>query len=70
MGIKFENGGAGKWDELMVGWKWPHQGFTIGYDLIEPNPEPKPNEILYCSFLLYLGPVSIIFNWGNHDWNE
>ncbi len=70
MGIKFENGGAGKWDELMVGWKWPHQGFTIGYDLIEPNPEPKPNETLYCSFLLYLGPVSIIFNWGNHDWNE
>ena len=70
MGVKFENGGAGKWSELIVGWKWPHQGFTIGYDLIEPNSEPEPNETLYCSFLLYLGPISIIFNWGNHNWNE
>jgi len=71
MGVKFEYDNEDtKWWEVVLGWKWPHQGFTIGYDLLEPNPEPELNETLYCSFLLYLGPISIIFNWGNHKWNE
>jgi hypothetical protein len=56
-----------KWWEISLAWKWPHEGFTVGYDLIEPIEE---DEMKYCSFILYLGPVSIIINWGNHSWNE
>ena len=65
-----ENDNNGKWYELVVGWKWPHQGFTIGYDLVEPNEQPERNEMTYFAFLLYLGPISIIYNWGDHNWNE
>ena len=70
MGIKFENGGAGKWNELIVGWKWPHQGFTIGYDFVEPEENHKDNEMVYYTLLVYLGPLSLIYNWGNHKWDE
>jgi len=54
----------------MLGWKWPHQGFTIGYDLVEPNDQPQENEMTYYTCLLYLGCLSIIYNFGNHDWDE
>jgi hypothetical protein len=68
--IRFDSDNNGKWWEFLVAWKWPHQGFTIGYDFVEPNGQPEENEMLYFSFLLYLGPLSLIYNWGNHDWNE
>ena len=70
MGFRFESEQNGKWWELMMGWKWPHQGFTIGYDLTNPSEPIEENEITYFAFLLYLGPVSIIYTWGNHDWDE
>ena len=70
MGFKIDNKEKDKWYEIMVGWKWPHEGFTVGYDLIEPNQNPEPDEMLYCAFLLYLGCVSVVFNWGKHSWNE
>jgi hypothetical protein len=71
MGFRYDDdSGNGKWWELMMGWKWPHQGFTIGYDLVEPHEQPEENEMIYYAFLVYLGPLSIIYNWGNHDWNE
>ena len=45
MGFRYDDdSGNGKWWELMLGWKWPHQGFTIGYDLVEPNDQPQENE--------------------------
>jgi hypothetical protein len=34
MGFRFDSEQNGKWWEFMLGWKWPHQGFTIGYDLV------------------------------------
>lgn len=71
MGFRYDDdSGNGKWWELMLGWKWPHQGFTIGYDLVEPNDQPQENEMTYYTVLIYLGPLSIICNWGNHDWDE
>lgn len=69
MGLKFNSEESGKWWELIIGWKWPHEGFTLGYDFVEPNYEPIQDEELYYAFLLYLGPLSIIFNWGNYNWN-
>ncbi len=54
----------------MLGWKWPHQGFTIGYDLVEPEENHQDNEMTYYTVLIYLGPLSLIYNWGNHDWDE
>jgi|TARA_B110000914_G_scaffold151860_1_gene133183 hypothetical protein len=71
MGFRYDDdSGNGKWWELMLAWKWPHQGFTIGYDLVEPNDQPQENEMVYYTVLMYLGPLSIIYNFGNHDWNE
>lgn len=67
--MRFDSDNNGKWWEFLIAWKWPHQGFTIGYDFVEPNEQPEENEMLYFSFLLYLGPLSLIYNWGNHDWN-
>ena len=54
----------------MLGWKWPHQGFTIGYDFVEPEENHKDNEMVYYTLLVYLGPLSLIYNWGNHKWDE
>lgn len=56
-----------KWWELSLGWKWPHEGFAIGYDLIEPIEE---DDNKYYSVNLYLGPLSVLFNFGKHSWNE
>ena len=38
---------ANDWWEISVAWKWPHEGFTVGYDLIEPIEE---DEAKYFSF--------------------
>jgi len=56
-----------KWYEILIAWKWPHEGFTIGYDFIEPI---EIDTAKYLSFNLYLGPLSILINWGKHSWNE
>ena len=71
MGFRYDDdSGNGKWWELMMGWKWPHQGFTIGYDLVAPEENHQDNEMTYYTVLIYLGPLSLIYNFGNHDWDE
>jgi len=70
MGFRHDNEDNRKWWELMLAWKWPHQGFTIGYDLVAPDENHQDNEMTYFTVLIYLGPLSVIYNWGNHDWNE
>jgi len=67
--IKYESDNSGNWWEFLLGWKWPHQGFTIGYDLVMPDEQPE-NGLYYNSVLIYLGPLSIIYNFGNHDYDE
>jgi len=68
--INFNNENSGKWWEFMLAWKWPHQGFTIGYDFIEPDEQAPENEVAFYSIIIYLGPLSIIYHFGNHDWDE
>lgn len=67
MGTQHDSEPTGKWWELLLSWKWPHEGFTVGYDIVEPNNTQDP-EMLYYSALLYLGPLTIIVNWGNENW--
>jgi hypothetical protein len=67
--IKYESDNSGYWWEILLAWKWPHQGFTIGYDLVVPDEQPE-NGLYYNSVLIYLGPLSIIYNFGNHDYDE
>jgi len=61
MGLRFDNENTGKWWELLLAWKWPHEGFTIGYDLVPPYEQPE-NGLYYYSVLIYLGPLSLIYN--------
>jgi len=67
MGLGYNSEESDKWWELLIAGKWPHEGFTVGYDVIEPN---KEDEMRYYGFNLYLGPFTIIYNWGKHSWNE
>ena len=67
--IKYESDDSGHWWELLLEWKWPHQGFTIGYDLVMPDEQPE-NGLYYNSVLIYVGPLSIIYNFGNHEYDE
>ncbi len=68
--IRFDSEKNGKWWEFMLAWKWPHQGLTFGYDIVEPYEQVSADEVTYYSILLYLGPLSLIYNFGNHDWDE
>ena len=43
--------------ELTVGFKWPHEGFTVGYDFISADEEVEFNSIL-----IFLGCFTIIFD--------
>jgi len=67
--IKYESDDSGNWWEFLLAWKWPHQGFTFGYDLVAPDEQPE-NGLYYHSVMIYLGPLSIIYNFGNHDYDE
>jgi hypothetical protein len=69
MNLKFGSK-EGRWWEFLMGFKWPHQGFTLGYDLIGPNDQPQEDEMTYFAVLFYLGPITLIFNWGNHQWDN
>jgi hypothetical protein len=68
--IRFDSDNSGKWWEFLMSWKWPHQGFTVGYDLVVPEEQNEENSMTFFTILIYLGPVSLIYNWGNHDWDE
>lgn len=67
MGLRFEPENTNKWWELALAWKWPHEGFTLGYDFIQPNEDQDSNN-LFFSLLIYLGPISIIYSWGDENW--
>ena len=68
--IRFDSDNSGKWWEFLMSWKWPHQGFTVGYDLVQPTEQNEENSMTFFTVLIYLGPISLIYNWGNHDWDE
>lgn len=70
MGLRFDSDNTGKWWEFLMSWKWPHQGFTVGYDLVVPEEQNEENSMTFFTVLIYLGPISLIYNWGNHDWDE
>lgn len=44
--------------EFLINIKWPHEGFTVGYDIIT-HTEEEP----YNSVLIYLGFITLIYNW-------
>ncbi len=67
--IGFDSEKTQKCGELLFGWKWPHQGLTFGYDLVEPQDQPE-NGLYYHTVLIYLGPLSIIYNFGNHEYDS
>jgi len=68
--IRFESDNSGKWWEFLMSWKWPHQGLTVGYDFVQPTEQNEENSMTFFTVLIYLGPISLIYNWGNHDWDE
>jgi len=43
--------------EFLVNLRWPHEGFSIGYDLIQSSEEEP-----YNSAIIYLGFITFIFN--------
>lgn len=61
MSVNFKDG---KWWELSLTFALPHQWFKIGWDILEPTS--KERTALVC---IYLGCVSINFEWGNEDWD-
>lgn len=67
MGFRYDSDDSGNWWEFLLTWKWPHEGFTLGYDMIQPEDQPD-NGLYYGTILFYLGPLSIIYNFGNHDY--
>lgn len=44
--------------ELLFNLKWPHQGFSIGYELIQPTDEDP-----YATVMIFLGLLTIIYSW-------
>lgn len=45
--------------EILLNFRWPHEGFSIGYDFI--NPDDINN---YFTANIYLGFVTVIIHWG------
>mgnify|MGYP005992920473 CR=1 FL=1 len=43
--------------QFLVNFRWPHQGFSIGYDLINATEEEP-----YNSVMIYLGCLTVIFD--------
>ena len=60
MSLNFDNG---KWSELLLTFSWPHQEVFLGWSLFQPTKE-NPN----FYFRLGLGLVSIIYTWGDENW--
>ena len=44
--------------EFLINFKWPHEGLLVGYDII-PATEDEP----YNSVFIYLGLITLIYNW-------
>ena len=45
--------------EISINLRWPHQGFSIGYDLV-----PSDEEVDYNSILIYLGFLTIMIDFN------
>tara|TARA_R110002153_G_scaffold3359_1_gene16365 strand:- start:335 stop:508 length:174 start_codon:yes stop_codon:yes gene_type:complete len=45
--------------EVSINLKWPHQGFNIGYDLIQAD-----EEVDYNTVLIYLGFLTIMVDFN------
>lgn len=45
--------------EISINFRWPHQGFSIGYDLV-----PSDEEVDYNSILIYLGFLTIMIDFN------
>ena len=43
--------------EILINLKWPHEGFSLGYEIVPPN-EDEP----FTTILLYLGFLTLIVN--------
>ena len=43
--------------EFLINFRWPHEGFSVGYDLIS-GTEEEP----YNSVIIYLGFLTFIYN--------
>lgn len=56
-----------KWSILELGFKWPHQGFALGWDIETPNQQQDPEQ-LYCRIAIYLGCFTVIYTWGDTRW--
>lgn len=61
MSLNFRDG---KWAELSFTFTWPHQAVMVGWSIFEPTKE-QPSYM----FRLFLGLISINYEWGNEDWN-
>ena len=45
--------------EISINFRWPHQGFSIGYDLVQAD-----EEVDYNSILIYLGFLTIMIDFN------
>jgi len=52
-----------RWWEFSLNFKWPHQGFNIGYDFFQPTKQDPAYELYF-----YLGLISLVFHWGDDNW--
>jgi len=44
--------------EFLINLKWPHEGFTVGYEIVNPSEEEP-----YYTVMIFLGLITLIFNW-------
>ena len=45
--------------ELLLNFKWPHEGFSVGYEIIRPTDSDN-----YTTIYIHLGFMSVIVNYG------
>lgn len=63
MGLEFRK--ENNWYEILINLKWPHEGFTLGYDIIQPDQQVfEVEDSEYVTICLYLGPITLILNYG------
>lgn len=45
--------------EVALNFRWPHEGFSIGWDIFNPDEQDD-----YTTVKIYLGLVTVIIEWG------
>ena len=48
-----------KYWELLINFRWPHEGFSLGYDIFQADEEND-----FVTFNLYLGFITFIIHWN------